>query len=651
MLASLTQPARGSRGLAAPRRVAALAAACSALVLLPSHLSADMLTLISPNEAAQGNFGSSVAGIPDADGDGIDDLIVGASGEDGGGVDGAGRAYVFFGASGALIRSHSSPNDSLQGRYGLAVAGVPDFTGDGRGDYIVAATGELGQAGRVYAYSGATGGLVRTHISPNSVALGVFGRSLAGIDDLNGDSRGDYAIGAPGENGERGRVYVYSGQTGNLIRTHNSTNAEIGGWFGFSVAAVPDADSDNRGDYAIGAPNEDPGASPVDSGRAYIHSGINGALEHTLVSGDPGVNGRFGWSVGGIPDVGGTGGGDVVVGAPNESVVVNAVLYSDAGSAYLFSGTGGFLAATCTAPAADTHHGNQFGWAVAGIPNRNGDARGEILIGAPGWPSYDVHLFEGTNGFGVIETHNSPDTLGANQLWGGAVAAVGDANGDGLGDFIVGGKGSDDFPGAPSESGRAFVYRLLPENDECSFFTISSLSAGSNPFTNIGTSSSNPVTPCSASFGSDLWFTYVVTCEGEVTIDTCNSADFNTVLAVYDGCSYGGAGFTCSLGALVACSNNAAGCGDGSSVTFSAVPGQCFTVRVGGHFGEQGTGTINVSCTQACAGDLDSNGIVDGADLGLLLGEWGFNGAGDLDGNGTIDGADLGILLAAWGPC
>jgi hypothetical protein len=42
---------------------------------------------------------------------------------------------------------------------------------------------------------------------------------------------------------------------------------------------------------------------------------------------------------------------------------------------------------------------------------------------------------------------------------------------------------------------------------------------------------------------------------------------------------------------------------------------------------------------------------VTGADLGLLLAEWGpGSGPADLDGNGTVDGADLGALLAAWGP-
>ena len=57
---------------------------------------------------------------------------------------------------------------------------------------------------------------------------------------------------------------------------------------------------------------------------------------------------------------------------------------------------------------------------------------------------------------------------------------------------------------------------------------------------------------------------------------------------------------------------------------------------------------------QNCTGDIFANGIVDGADLGALLSEWGpvtplTNS--DLDGNGQVNGADLGILLAHWGPC
>lgn len=52
-----------------------------------------------------------------------------------------------------------------------------------------------------------------------------------------------------------------------------------------------------------------------------------------------------------------------------------------------------------------------------------------------------------------------------------------------------------------------------------------------------------------------------------------------------------------------------------------------------------------------CPADLDGSGVVDGADLAILLAAWGTSGPGDLDGSGVVDGADLAIVLAAWGPC
>jgi len=53
-------------------------------------------------------------------------------------------------------------------------------------------------------------------------------------------------------------------------------------------------------------------------------------------------------------------------------------------------------------------------------------------------------------------------------------------------------------------------------------------------------------------------------------------------------------------------------------------------------------------CETAPSADLNGDGVVDGADLGILLNNWGGSGVGDLNGDGTIDGADLGILLNAW---
>jgi len=67
-----------------------------------------------------------------------------------------------------------------------------------------------------------------------------------------------------------------------------------------------------------------------------------------------------------------------------------------------------------------------------------------------------------------------------------------------------------------------------------------------------------------------------------------------------------------------------------------------------GFFGNRYVATIECAPSFEAA-DLNQDGIVDGADLGILLAAWGTSGPGDLDGSGTVDGADLGVLLAEWG--
>lgn len=62
---------------------------------------------------------------------------------------------------------------------------------------------------------------------------------------------------------------------------------------------------------------------------------------------------------------------------------------------------------------------------------------------------------------------------------------------------------------------------------------------------------------------------------------------------------------------------------------------------------------LTISCGTPCVGDLDGDGVVGGADLGLMFVEWGpcVDCAADLDGDGVVGGSDLGGLFVAWGPC
>ncbi|MEY2713314.1 MAG: Dockerin type domain, partial [Planctomycetota bacterium] len=84
---------------------------------------------------------------------------------------------------------------------------------------------------------------------------------------------------------------------------------------------------------------------------------------------------------------------------------------------------------------------------------------------------------------------------------------------------------------------------------------------------------------------------------------------------------------------------------------------QTYLIAVGGFQAStyQGTGQLTLAqsgpvCPPPLPGDLNGDGVVDGADLGILLTGWGGSGAADLNGDGVVDGADLGILLTSWTP-
>ena len=69
---------------------------------------------------------------------------------------------------------------------------------------------------------------------------------------------------------------------------------------------------------------------------------------------------------------------------------------------------------------------------------------------------------------------------------------------------------------------------------------------------------------------------------------------------------------------------------------------------------QEGSGTLLINCDPfetPCEGDLNGDDVVDGADLGLMLSQWGSDGSADLNNDGVVDGADLGLILAAWGGC
>jgi len=270
-------------------------------------------TLVSPLPEANGFFGWSVSGAGDINDDGVRDVIVGALNEDGG-ASAAGRAYIFSGADGSPLDTLISPNPKAGGGFGSSVAGIGDINNDGRGDLIVGAYRENGgasAAGRAYIFSGAGGGLLRTLTSPAPRFEGLFGQSVSGVKDVNGDGVSDIVIGTQQTTG---RVYIFSGLDGSLLHTLQSPSPEPADNLG-GARGIDDVNGDGRGDVIAGVPTADGG-----SGRAYIFSGADGSLLHTLASPNPQLLGGFGWSVSGVPDLNFDGRGDVVIGASGQNL-------------------------------------------------------------------------------------------------------------------------------------------------------------------------------------------------------------------------------------------------------------------------------------------------------------------------------------------
>ncbi|MBM4110913.1 MAG: hypothetical protein FJ254_06085 [Phycisphaerae bacterium] len=190
-----------------------------------------------------------------------------------------------------------------------------------------------------------------------------------------------------------------------------------------------------------------------------------------------------------------------------------------------------------------------------------------------------------------------------------------------------------------------------PANDECAAAIDIT---GSVAFSTVGaTNSTTGSIPASCDDGAgtsmqrDIWYRIFAQCTGTATVSTCG-ATFDTRVAVYQG-------FTCPTASSipVGCDDNTAGCaGNGSQVSWQANAGSVYYIRIGSPIAASGTGQLVYSCVEApqCPSDLNGDGIVDGGDLGMLLGGWG-TATGDLDNNGVVDGADLGIMLGAWGAC
>ncbi|MEQ8766349.1 MAG: FG-GAP-like repeat-containing protein [Planctomycetota bacterium] len=238
-----------------------------------------------PAEALGHEFGQDVAGVPDVNGDGRPDFVVGARRGSPTGSS-PGRAYLYSGASQSLIRTFTGATDDFT--YAQCVAGTADIDGDGRGDLLIGTTKSA------FVYSGSSGAQLFHLTDPFGDPSSSFGIDLAGLGDTNQDSVPDFCVGDPGSLGAgSGLVHVFSGADGSLLETYFSEPS--GGGFGGAVAGPGDCNGDGRGDVLMGAYS----GGPQSGGRGYLFLS-EGAVPKLQQNGIPQSGQQVSFSVTGV---------------------------------------------------------------------------------------------------------------------------------------------------------------------------------------------------------------------------------------------------------------------------------------------------------------------------------------------------------------
>ncbi|MBI4880573.1 MAG: VCBS repeat-containing protein [Planctomycetes bacterium] len=256
---------------------------------------------------------------------------------------------------------------------------------------------------------------------------------------MNGDGVRDFIVGATHYNTMTGYVRVYSGANCALLK---QTYGEYQyGYYGSVVAKTGDLNGDGTADYMTAAPRDV-------GGHVYNYSGKT----HALIWKASGTltGGRMGEALASIGDVNGDGKDDILTGAPG----VDNGSATDAGAAYILSGASGAVLATLLGNAAYA----EFGASVGCPGDVDGDGMKDFAVGepraAPGGRlnAGMVHVFSGATYAPLYQCEG----MTAVDLLGSALAAAGDANGDGRPDFVAGAPGST--AGGAISTGSAFVF-------------------------------------------------------------------------------------------------------------------------------------------------------------------------------------------------
>jgi hypothetical protein len=366
-----------------------------------------------PSPVSGAAFGFSVGSAGDVDGDGFDDVIVGApTAKRNTGPIREGAAFVYRGVN-AYPPVLSSPHwtkyaNLAEAQFGYSVGTAGDVNGDGYGDVIVGAPFWNGRGG-AWVYLGAGSGLRSAphwYVSSDQDNA-QFGYSVGTAGDVNGDGFGDVIVGAPlweDDVNNEGRVWVYYGRRAGLRTTHDwyAESNSLGAGMGFSAATAGDVDGDGYSDVIVGAPYYS-GEGGDSEGRVWVFYGTSDGLD----SNDPWTRrsdqggAYYGYSVGTAGDVNGDGYADILIGAPHMTSSV-----SDEGLVRLYIGSSSGVSSSYDWTTAGGQTLSWYGQSVSSAGDVNGDGYGDVVIGAPQYNKNhinegQVYLYYGNGGPGV----------------------------------------------------------------------------------------------------------------------------------------------------------------------------------------------------------------------------------------------------------
>lgn len=402
---------------------------------------------------AQARLGESVAGIGDVNADGFSDIVVGARLYDGAVAD-SGGAFVYFGAANPAVSpvpNINVENGQANSQFGAKVASGGDFNGDGYADFLVGAPSFQGGStneGAIYVYPGSAviSSTAYRRLESNQVGAGL-GQSL-GAGDFNGDGYSDVYAGAfnfDGVAADTGRVDIYFGGANapDTVREatilSNQSSAQLG-----RAVATGDVNGDGFADLITGESGFDV-TGLANAGRILIFhggaSGFNATADDSITGGTLGE--RLGTSLA-VGDLNGDGLADILAGAPDYS---NGQSMEGAVQIY-YANASGLFASSPNRLIEGEVSGAKFGSSVAIAGDINGDGTNDIVVGAPNASAVNladegaIYVYLNRGGFSA-SANGSARGAQAGALFGGAVAAAGDVNGDGFADFMAGANSFD----------------------------------------------------------------------------------------------------------------------------------------------------------------------------------------------------------------